>query len=673
MKKTTAIALVLTLGIANISRAAEMKVSLQDVAKTLTKVAPGDEIIICEGIYSDVDLKWKAPGFPVTVKASEPGSVVITGKSSLKISGDSLTVEGLHFLKAHPVKGNVIEFRNGQNLANYCRLTQCAIDSCNPQRRDITSSFIVLHGKNNRVDHCSLTGKLNLGVTLLVNLNNALSLENHHQIDHNYFGHRPVYGSNGAETIRIGTSQQSYETSATVVEENFFDRCNGEVEIISVKSCDNIIRNNVFNECEGVVALRHGKRNLVSGNIFQGDAVRNTGGVRIVDSGHIVENNIFNNLAGKRFFSALAVMNSVPNSLPNRYVRVSDVTITGNTFINCSNIEFGTGKDEERTEAPVNCLFSNNVLMTDKSEPYTWIDDRAGIVFKDNKVTKVKKGIENEIQAKCESLRKVCGASTSVGSFNEALCDTLILEAGVVYRDTPYLIQRPTIVKGHGTILKWKGNSGGNFFTICNGGSLIIEGVTFDGSLQQGYSVARNAIATAQDMITPYRLKVNDCNFVNFPESGCCAIRGAKGTFAECVEIYNSKFSDLSGNAISLADETDDKGRYSADDIIIQGCSFSHMLGIPVNIYRGGSDESTAGPYVTVEDCVFDDCCNRERGSVLRLIGPQKLLVKDCRFIDSGRGGYSVRLDETTWEDVAVENCTFRNSGKVLSNRDVIK
>lgn len=672
MKRINVIFIALTLGVAS-AAASEIKVSLPEVGKTLSKVMPGDEIIISSGTYSDVELKWKAPGFPLTVKAETPGGVVITGKSSLKLCGDSLTVEGMYFTKAHPEKGNVMEFRLGKELARACRLTQCVFESCNPVRRDQVSSYIVLHGKNNRVDHCSLVGKLNLGVTLLVNLNNAESLNNNHLIDNNYFGYRPVYGSNGAETMRIGTSQQSYETSATTVKENFFEQCNGEVEIISVKSSDNLISGNIFYECEGVVALRHGKRNTVAGNIFQGNSKRNTGGVRIVDSGHLVENNYFCNLAGKRFFSALAIMNSVPNSLPNRYVQVSDVVVTKNTFINCSNIEFGTGKDEERTEAAKDCIFSYNVVMTDTESPYTWIDDRAGVEFKDNKITPVKKGSENEIQAKCSQVRQLCGASYFSASALSAGPDTLRLESGVVYRDKPYLISKPTVVEGNGATLRWKGSSGDNFFTICDGGSLVIQNVTFDGALQQGYSVVKNAIATDRDMISTYTLEVNDCNFINMPESGCCAIKGSKGTFAEWIKISGSSFSELSGNAISLADETDDKGRYSADDIIISDCKFSHMLGIPVNIYRGGSDESTAGPYVTISGCDFDDCCNRERGSVLRLIGPQKLVVEDCRFKDSGRGGYSIRLDETTWEDVVVRNCDFNNSGKILSNRNVVK
>ena len=44
------------------------------------------------------------------------------------------------------------------------------------------------------------------------------------------------------------------------MEQNFFDRCDGELEIISSKSCDNIYRGNTFLNCAGMLTLRHGNR-----------------------------------------------------------------------------------------------------------------------------------------------------------------------------------------------------------------------------------------------------------------------------------------------------------------------------------------------------------------------------------------------------------------------------
>ena len=46
-------------------------------------------------------------------------------------------------------------------------------------------------------------------------------------------------------------------------------------------------------------------------------------------------------------------MNAVPNSLPNRYHHVKDVTVENNTFIECDNIIFCVGKDFESNSPPI--------------------------------------------------------------------------------------------------------------------------------------------------------------------------------------------------------------------------------------------------------------------------------------------------------------------------------
>ncbi len=168
-------------------------------------------------------------------------------------------------------------------------------------------------------------------------------------------------------------------------------------------------------------------------------------------------------------------------------------------------------------------------------------------------------------------------------------------------------------------------------------------------------------------MIRPYDLFVDNCEFADFGEGGFFAIKGTQSTFAGRVEIRNSLFRNLSGDAIHYAAERDDKGRYNVDDMLIENCSFYRILGLPINIYRGGSDESTAGPYLFVRRCNFEECCNKERGSVMRLVGPQVLAVEGCNFSDSGRGGCSIRLDEATWEKVSIADCNLWNSGRILS------
>lgn len=679
--------------------------SLPGAADCLKKAVAGDRVIIEAGTYRDVDLKWKAVGTkqaPITVEA-KPGTVLITGRSSLVMGGKHFVVSGLEFRNGYPSRRSVVEFAGGKDFAQDCNLTRCVIDNYNTEDRSQSKSYIYLSGQRNRVDHCELLRKYNLGVTLLVNLNGANNLNNHHQIDHNYFGPREVYGSNGAETMRIGTSQQSYETSATTVCDNFFDRCSGEVEVISIKSCDNIVRGNYLWECEGVVALRHGKRNLVENNTFVGNGKRNTGGVRVVDSDHVIRNNIFVSLAGQRFFSALGVMNAVPNSLPNRYVQVSDITITDNVYVDCTNLEFGTGADAERTSAPRSIDFKRNRLcVSGMQNPFQMVDKASEVRFADNIMNKNLEGLPSGIKIAKVKLPMVPTyqqmISRTIGKLSETAKtakaeartvmvakdadlpqvlaqaedgDSFVLQGDEYKLVKTVLVQKNVTIRSASgkTLLRSVGTSVPHLMTIDNGGSLEVEGLVFDGRLEPGGSSPETGISTAKTMTTPYKLKVNNCKFINFGENGCAAIRGQKSTFADSLIVTGCLIADCSGGGVDFASEKDDKGRYNAENMLIENCEFRRLLGTPVNVYRGGSDESTAGPYVTVRNCFFYDCCNKQRGSVLRLMGPQYLRVSDCQFFNSGRGGVSVRLDETSWEDVVIERCKFENSGAVLAMR----
>ena len=684
-------------------------VTLDEVSTVLKKSCPGDTLFVKDGIYKDVVLKWSAnatAASPVVVVAENKGKVVIGGNSQLKIYGKGLVVSSLVFREGQVAKGTVIEFRNGDSLAEDCRMTDCVVDSYTPARRDVSYSYVHLYGKNNRVDRCSFLGKKNLGVTLIVMLNYEGCIENGHVIEHNYFGPRPVYGSNGAETIRVGTSQQCHRNSRTIIRKNMFDRCNGEVEVISIKSCENVIEDNVLYECQGVLALRHGDRNIASGNVFIGNGVRNTGGVRIVGEDQIVKENKFYNLAGDRFFSALALMNAVPNSLPNRYVQVKNALIKDNLFVDCSSIEFGTGNDFERTLAPVDIDFVNNTVVNRSADmPYEAIADVAGVRFKGNKTiltakanapkgfTKIK-SFESEVPS-YDALMSGMGAtwytqsSSNLGVSSEvvkvskgddlaAIVESASNGAVIELTSEEYYLERAMNVsvkmvlraaEGVKPVIKFCGRSGDNMLTLHDGADLHVKGLHFCGALASGRSLAKGGISTAVDMIEPYSLFVENCVFSQYGESGFIPIKGLKGTFGEKVVIKGCTFDALSGDAINYAAELDDKGRYNGDDLIIEDCRFNRILGIPVNVYRGGSDESTAGPYVYVRNCVFTDCCNKVRGSVIRIIGAQILDISGCEFVDSGRGGFAVRLDDAPWEKVTMSALKFENSGSVRANR----
>ena len=249
--------------------------TITELNNKIKSAHPGDTIILKNGIYRDAKLVLHARGEkdkPIIVQAENPGKVFIEGSSSMRIGGQYVEIHGLTFREGYG--RNVWEFRSKTGmLANNCRITNCIIDGYNNPDDKEEERWVLLYGKNNRIDHCTFIGKENEGVLMAVileetkgdNESRMLNSDNYHKIDHNYFGKRPKlkYVNNGGEIIRIGDSFTSQLSSKTIVENNVFEQCDGEVEIISVKSCDNILRNNFFIECSGALVLRHGHRNII--------------------------------------------------------------------------------------------------------------------------------------------------------------------------------------------------------------------------------------------------------------------------------------------------------------------------------------------------------------------------------------------------------------------------
>ncbi|SHG14677.1 poly(beta-D-mannuronate) lyase [Salegentibacter echinorum] len=347
---------------------AQTKIMVKDIAEyneAVNNANPGDSIVLKNGAWSNVELLAVGEGTkekPISISAETPGKVIINGKSNLRIAGNYITVSGLWFKNGYTEESAVISFKKNNNeIANNCRLTDCTVSNYNP-KENTKYYYLELWGKNNRVDHSNFTGKTNAGTTLVVWLKSEEHLENKHRIDHNYFGERPPLGRNGGETIRIGTSTYSESSSKTLVENNFFQKCNGEIEIISNKSGDNIFRNNLFFECEGTLTLRHGDRALVEKNVFLGNNKPETGGIRVINAGHTVINNLLVGLSGDGYRAPISVMSGIHNSPLNRYKPVKDVNIQNNTIINCRAVALGVGKDEEKTVAPTNVTFANNLI-----------------------------------------------------------------------------------------------------------------------------------------------------------------------------------------------------------------------------------------------------------------------------------------------------------------------
>ena len=649
------------------SQGIEMANNVEEFNEMVKNLQPGDSIVLANGVWRDAELVFEGKGTeekPITLTVEDKGKVILEGASNLQLAGEHLIVSGLVFKNGYTPTNAIISFRkNREEIANNSRLTECVIDNFNNPERQVQDYWVTIYGKNNRIDHNHIVGKKNLGVTMIVGLDTKESVQNNHKIDHNYFGPRPTFGNNGGETLRIGTSHTALENSNTLVESNYFDRTNGEHEIISNKSCQNTFKYNTFFECTGTLTMRHGNETLVDGNVFIGNGKPSTGGVRIINEAQTVINNYHIGLTGYRFRGAFVMMNGVPNSPPNRYVPVIDSKLNNNTFVNCDHIQLCAGSDSERSQAPKTSEISGNIFYNDdKEDIFTVYDDISGIAFKDNLLgengkTSIASGFENAaitlvkneqgflIPTSDKIKNKVTispniATKENTGTTWYSKADTGIalnsgktikVDAGIntlyeivqkseagdvieLSEGGTYLITKAVQIH-HPLTFKTSGTEKATIlfermmaFEIQNGGSLSLENITFDGTKSPDYA-GNSVISTSKNsMLDNYKLFIDNCEFRDMVVNHSFdVLRVSKGTFADTISIQNSTFKNISGHIAALDKETDDIGAYNVEYMLMKNNTVTDMQGAALRLYRGGKDESTFGPFLEVDHNVFNN------------------------------------------------------------------
>jgi poly(beta-D-mannuronate) lyase len=616
----------------------------QEYRKAVRALKPGDSVVLADGEWRDFDIVFEARGekeAPVLLRPQTPGGVVIAGQSSLRLAGEHLIVRDLIFRDGYSPRGEVISFRkDSKSLANNSRLANVVVDGFSKPDREAEDHWVALYGKNNVVDHNYFAGKTNRGPTLVVRLNTPESRENRHRIVYNHFGPRPPLGGNGGETIRVGVSDYSREQSRTLIARNYFERCDGEVEIISIKSEGNTVAENVFYESRGSVVLRHGGGNVIERNVFLGNGVADTGGIRVINENQTVRGNYLEGLRGAKFLSAIAVMNGVPNSPENRYHQVKNAWIENNSFIDVSALGFAVGSDEERSAIPQGSTFRNNLLVIDGDEPVAVFDDISGIAFEGNvasnpkladfgaeirdglQLIRAENGLlypEDEALAGVgapRDLRPIKREETGPGWFERApaaagdevrkidadgealrlaVADAeegavLKLAAGLYETDKALTISRMLTIEGEGdeTVLRAAGSA---LFEMKAGGALRLKNVRIEliGDARAVASATGEAYAGVYELsLESVALDASDAKKAQF-------LTAEPATFAKSISLADVTAYGFANGFIALP-ASSKNGWYLADEIRIRDSLFENVAGPLVEYGRLGGDESTFGP-----------------------------------------------------------------------------
>lgn len=335
-------------------------------------VKAGDIIVVADGQYKDWQVTLSCggdPGQPIVVRPATKGGVVLTGKTSLGLTGSHVVVRGLTFDECEltaPIVSLV--------QAKHCRITECRLLNSSQGGRPVISFGD--GADDNRVDHCQFIQTVGRCVQFRIGshaVKHGPPSRNH--IDHNLFQDVPPLGGNGRETIQIGSNQRDYGKlePLTLVEHNVFLRCNGEAEIISNKSSRNTYRHNLFKDCRGELVMRGGSHCIIEGNRFEGC----NGGIRLHGTHHRVVDNVIVNPKG----TGIRLGYGASMDLGGIYQAVGHCVVANNTIVKPGGegIVVGFNRNYEMRGwgvlkfAPYSNRFERNIIVGSKA-PLITID-----------------------------------------------------------------------------------------------------------------------------------------------------------------------------------------------------------------------------------------------------------------------------------------------------------
>ena len=350
--------------------------SANELVTAIENAQPGDTIEVSNGTYNtDGSLTMTSSGTanePILIRAQNIGEAELTGDSYFNLRKCAYVIIEGFLLTSTDVTAVKLE------ACNNIRVTR------NIFRLNETSSrkWVIIQGIwndpnalsfRNRIDHNLFEEKHFPGNFLTIDgsPDPVYQSSQYDLIEYNHFRNIGPRVQNEMEALRIGWSELSMSSGFTVVQNNLFEGCDGDPEIISVKTSDDTIRYNTFVGCQGSLVLRHGNRSVVEGNFFFGEEKPGSGGIRVYGDDHRIYNNYFEGLQGKNWDAALSLTNGDYDGGSNlsRHFRINRLEVVHNTMVNNRhNIEIGFTNNGNYNKPPRDLFLANNLIVSKENE-----------------------------------------------------------------------------------------------------------------------------------------------------------------------------------------------------------------------------------------------------------------------------------------------------------------
>ncbi|PMH44638.1 hypothetical protein BCU68_12380 [Vibrio sp. 10N.286.49.B3] len=394
-----------------------------ELRESILNAQDGDVISIQAGHYRDLGSVTLTAN-NVTIKAEQPGTVIFNGSTQFIIEGNDNLIESLVFtdggatLSTESHDANIMGVFGifGKNNT----LNNSVIYKFNDYEYVADESgkypnirWVTVGGENNKITNNTFEGKYKRGAMLVVATSDKLEKT---LIEGNIFKDLTALdieliensnpkmvrtNRNDRQAIRFGDSHTSLFDSQSVVKNNYFDNISGylgkngsgEIELISVKASGVTFDGNTIKNSTSMISLRHGHNNVVTNNVILPGTTANSGGIRIYDENHLIENNYIEGTLGKGAYRGALVLNtgiidvakgevlskdSSDGKTLQKQWTPKDVVVKNNTLINNTQGIYGSNAvhrvsltDDTRSEAifpAVDTVFENNLSIAETAD-----------------------------------------------------------------------------------------------------------------------------------------------------------------------------------------------------------------------------------------------------------------------------------------------------------------
>ena len=387
--------ILLLLLVNNYSLSAQSNIVISDIdnlKNAINSASPGDTITVLKGSYdSEGSITITNCGSvenPIVIKAEEILGVEFTGETYFDFRQcEFIILEGFNFTSKDVTAIKLQASNNIQITKNRFALEETE-----------SLKWVLIGGiwndpnalrHHNRIDHNLFENKNKPGnfITIDGTPDPTYLSSQYDRIDHNHFKINSPRVENEKESIRVGWSELSETSGFTVVEHNLFEDCDGDPEIISVKTCDDTMRYNTFIRCAGTLSLRHGNRSSVYGNFFLGEGKSGTGGIRLYGDDHLIYNNYFEGLTGTTWDAPITLTNGDYDGGSNlsKHFRINRAIVIHNTLINNKhNIEIGFTNNGKYGKPPRDVVIADNIVVADTNEIVKLYSEPIEFTWKNN-------------------------------------------------------------------------------------------------------------------------------------------------------------------------------------------------------------------------------------------------------------------------------------------------